>query len=79
MLVQKGYESDPVAAWTRAQEKVLIQRLNTHKHMAPTCLETQTLKVCRPEVLLSWRQLDVAASDSVTSLCLIKVLSFEHF
>lgn len=23
MLVQKGYESDPVAAWTKAQEKVL--------------------------------------------------------
>lgn len=24
MLVQKGYESDPVAAWSRAQEKVQI-------------------------------------------------------
>lgn len=23
MLVQKGFESDPVAAWTKAQEKVL--------------------------------------------------------
>lgn len=22
MLVQKGFESDPVAAWTKAQEKV---------------------------------------------------------
>lgn len=22
MLVQKGYESDPVAAWSKAQEKV---------------------------------------------------------
>lgn len=27
MLVQKGYESDPVAAWSKAQEKVLLQRL----------------------------------------------------
>lgn len=25
MLVQKGYESDPVVAWTKAQEKVLLQ------------------------------------------------------
>lgn len=24
MLVQKGYESDPVAAWTKAQEKVFF-------------------------------------------------------
>lgn len=32
MLVQKGYESDPVAAWTRAQEKVPIQRLDTQTH-----------------------------------------------
>lgn len=23
MLVQKGFESDPVVAWTKAQEKVL--------------------------------------------------------
>lgn len=27
MLVQKGYESDPVAAWVKAQEKVLSQQL----------------------------------------------------
>lgn len=30
MLVQKGFESDPVAAWTKAQEKVS----NTHTHTA---------------------------------------------
>jgi len=27
MLVQKGFESDPVAAWTKSQEKVPIQQL----------------------------------------------------
>lgn len=27
MLVQKGFESDPVAAWTKAQEKVLLPLL----------------------------------------------------
>lgn len=34
MLVQKGYESDPVAAWTKAQEKVL--HVHTQIHTATT-------------------------------------------
>ena len=29
MLVQKGYESDPVVAWTKAQEKVLYPAAHT--------------------------------------------------
>lgn len=33
MLVQRGYESDPVAAWTKAQEKVH----DTHIKDAPLC------------------------------------------
>lgn len=32
MLVQKGYESDPVAAWAKAQEKVWKGCLNIHQH-----------------------------------------------
>lgn len=30
MLVQKGYESDPVAAWAKAQEKVCYTHTHTH-------------------------------------------------
>lgn len=36
MLVQKGYESDPVAAWTKAQEKVLD--ISIHIQAAATLL-----------------------------------------
>lgn len=30
MLVQRGYESDPVKAWKEAQEKVMIRNLWIH-------------------------------------------------
>ena len=33
MLVQKGYESDPVAAWSKAQEKVLLEMLGLRLHI----------------------------------------------
>ena len=33
MLVQKGYESDPVAAWSKAQEKVLLELFGLHLHI----------------------------------------------
>ena len=32
MLLQKGYESDPVVAWTKAQEKVLHPAGRGWKH-----------------------------------------------
>lgn len=51
MLVQKGFESDPVAAWSKAQEKVL----SCCKTSAHTCSQQEgkpagTLILCSSAV-----------------------------
>uniref|UniRef100_A0A8C7VH52 DNA topoisomerase 2 n=1 Tax=Oncorhynchus mykiss TaxID=8022 RepID=A0A8C7VH52_ONCMY len=69
MLVQKGFESDPVAAWTKAQEKVLDSSVDSGSSSGPNfnyilnmplwCLSKEKV-----DELLRQRDIKVLTADS---------------